>query len=146
MPRYDKNINTSKTQNVPDSTITRKFPISIKLLKNQKSAKNDTVSDDPKDENKSHERNIHITSEGSSITNAALTDPSNNRLEQDKDGSVELSMDHNTSPNGTSTISPLNILTPPEDKRSQERSASPLSVASSQSSKDQRPYSPRCKS
>ena len=57
MPRYDKNINTSKTQKVPDSTITRKFPISIKLLKDTKSAKNDTVSDDPKDENKSHERN-----------------------------------------------------------------------------------------
>ena len=40
------------------------------------------------------------------------------------------------------TIPGLNILTPPEEKPSQERSASPLSIAS-QSSSNQRSYSPR---
>ena len=134
------NSNTSNTQKPTDKT-RPKYPISIKFLKDKKNAKKDEPDNITLDVTTLNDNSNPTNTLGdvSAVENSPFT--SNCGLEVRTGKEVESS---SRACSSDMVIFPsLNILTPPEEKPTQERSASPMSVASSQSSSNQRSYSPR---
>ena len=133
------NPNTSKTQKASDKVRPKVFPISIKLLKDKKNAATKEESESSVLEISTINDNSNLTNtleEISPVEDSSFTSSCGLDIRNIKEGMS------NSCSTDMVTIPGLNILTPPEEKPSQERSASPLSIAS-QSSSNQRSYSPR---